>query len=153
LLGAKPQPPPQKTTVMSRWDVLALSNLQRALYRVTPSVHFEIEEVFLRDRLDEECGVHGNFQHERWYEIVTDPAGPSIVCYGSPRACHAASICVHHVGVTPFGAHDPNAGQHLPFMFVGSPYVGLPSGLAMDEPGAPSMQTHPGAQWTMEVFR
>jgi len=135
MLGAKPQPPPHETTVMSRWDVLALSNLQRSLDRVTSGVHFEIEEVLLRDELDERARILGSFGQDRWYELIKDPNGPSVVCLGSPRACHAAEylLCTMF-GVPPFRTPTSDTVKSLPFQFVEGTHVDLPSGLAARSP-------------------
>jgi hypothetical protein len=116
LLGARAR---RNRVDISNWDVQAMAEILRgtAGFRRT---HFDIREVLL---LGDRSQVENAYLKPRrrmkgtWLELLAED-GPSLVCCGSPRSCHAAEVLLAKM----FGedAFVSSVGLHprMPFHFV-----------------------------------
>jgi hypothetical protein len=113
LLGSKPTPDLERLS-LDHWDVNALAEVQRGVNNFAPGVLFDIRDVLLHDDL---AAARQSVQGGAWASLVRDD-GPSLVCLGSGRACHAAELLLARMfGTTPFH-HAAATKPALPFHFT-----------------------------------
>jgi hypothetical protein len=108
---------------LSRWDVRSVVEVLRGIDQLAPGVHVDIEDISVgpRPNLDE-------LRRQKWFKDAHADDGPSIVCIGSPRACHASEILLAEMfGTTAFSPGGPIKGR-LPVGF------GWTSELSMNTP-------------------
>jgi hypothetical protein len=130
LIGAKPQQA-SKTVALSRWDVRSMIGVIRDVHRISTAVVLDIQDVLLRTPAK---GGKRSFVGSEVKALLRDPKGHSVVCIGSPRACHASELMLAKMfDVKPFQTADSSAAQRLPFHFVWSDdqYGELPSSFAL----------------------
>ena len=142
LLGSRPREE-RRTIELSRWDLRTVGEVLRAIYRVTPAVRINVEDVFLRNREDNlnATTYRGLFHDETWLSLLEDGDGPSLICIGSPRACHATELVLASMFSTePFQRSDASCSTRLPFYFVWSQeqYDEVPSSFALNETALPN---------------
>jgi hypothetical protein len=99
--------------ILSRWDVRAAFEILRGLDQVSHGVHIDIEDISFSANPD-----IGSLQSQKWYkELFDDDDGPSTVCVGSPRSCHASEFLLARMcGTEPFVPRDRVMGN-LPVGF------------------------------------
>lgn len=98
---------------LSHWDVDSLAEIQRSVNRISSSCRFDQHNVLLRTTLQEAKRA----LNKPWLKEMLGDSGPSLVCIGAPRACHAAEAMLAKMfHVEPF-AHARNDAD-LPFHFV-----------------------------------
>lgn len=120
LLGSRPR---HDTIELSNWDFHTMDTVMRSSYRATPTIRSGLEEVFLRSAKDNlSATTYAElFSEESWLSLLNDVDGPSLVCIGSPRACHATEVMLAKMlETTPFQRPDSAALKRLPFYFVWS---------------------------------
>jgi hypothetical protein len=129
LIGAKPQP--DKTVVLSRWDVRSMITVIREIHSVSTDVVIDLHDVLLEPSVKR---PNEKILNQEVRELLVARTGPSVVCIGSPRACHASEIMLAKMfGVDPFARVKTPAELALPFYFVWSDdqYDALPSSFAL----------------------
>lgn len=98
--------------ILSRWDVRAAFEILRGLDQLSHGVHIDIEEISFSAHPD-----IGSLQNQKWYKEAFDDDGPSTVCVGSPRSCHASEFLLAEMCRTqPFLPRDRVMGN-LPVGF------------------------------------
>jgi hypothetical protein len=107
-----------RRTEISHWDVRAMSHLLRVIERIRPGVHFDLQDVPLRNQTT--VADPEPFQTEPWHDLLADMSRPSLVCLGSPRACHAAELMLAKLFQTkPFHPRNPfSEPKRMPFTFL-----------------------------------
>ncbi len=110
LLGSKVH---DRRVDLSQWDVKSVAEIQREVDRVSTNVHFDLHDVLLEEEVEK---ARASFD-EPWAKFL-ESGGPSVVCIGSPRACHAAELMLSTMwGETPLEAAETD-DPVLPFHFV-----------------------------------
>jgi hypothetical protein len=133
----------RRTIELSGWDFRSMGTLMRSSYRATLAVRTAVEEVLLwsgKDNLNAET-YHDLFEGEPWMSLLEDTDGPSLVCIGSPRACHSTELVLAKMlEVTPFQRPDSSTLDRLPFFFVWpqAQCDELPSAFALPETALPN---------------
>jgi hypothetical protein len=90
-LGAQPLEPLRRIDV-SRWDLRSQSEILRAMNATGRTVNLAVEDVICRDRAAEDFSNDDDVpQNEVWHKHLKDD-GPSVICIGSPKACHASEV-------------------------------------------------------------
>lgn len=135
LLGAKPIDE-QANTVMSRWDVLALADLQRSIDRLNASVHFTIDDVLLNESIAPSIKPEEMFREDRWYHLLDDKEERGVVILASPKASHAAELALSRMcEIDPFRPEDVSKNlDRVKFHFLWGAETGLPSSFAKPAP-------------------
>lgn len=104
--------------VISRFDVLAMAELQRGINASGVSVHFDIQEAIMQDDLRV---VREAIEAREWKELFGD-RGPSLVCLASSRTNPGAeSMLAHMFDREPFADAPLERRRRLPFQFVWNP--------------------------------
>ena len=141
MLGAKPR---SETTDISRWDVVAMALLQRAVFRLANAVKLEIEDVRLHGDSDPEFRRSGDdpdyhrlvislLQREPWMASLRSRSGTSFIAIGSPRASHATEYMLSEMfRVTPFNPVSHSSENGPPFRFIWQKSFGLPSSFGVE---------------------
>jgi len=112
LLGSKLR---DERLEISHWDVKSLAEILRGINSFSPAMRCDIEEVRRGDTTKQARELVGE---AGWMRLLDDD-GPSLVCLGSPRACHAAEIMLARMtGFDPF-VETPLLGDgRPPFHFI-----------------------------------
>ena len=125
------------TIAMAQGDVRAMAELIRGIEGASAGVAFTIVDVLLRRIRGAGSGkdvqAHlKRFRGEEWYRLLEIEDGPSLVCVGSPRACHAAEVMLARMfGREAFTAMDPfDPANAPPFYFLRDEPTQLPSSFA-----------------------
>jgi hypothetical protein len=107
----------------SRWDVLAMAEIQRGINTSEVSTRMDIQDVPLPEGSTD---VAQSTDNAEWLELLDDQ-GPSLVCLGSSRTGPAAEAMLCKMFKRPrFEDALPAQKKSLPFHFVWSeklPYV------------------------------
>lgn len=140
LIGAKPQT--DKTVSLSRWDVRSMISVIHGIHSISTAVVIDIHDVLLKPSVSRPSTQVKNKEVQA---LLEDRRGPSILCIGSPRACHASELMLAKMfGIAPFKRVSASSARDLPFYFVWSDdqYESLPSSFALRTsdvlPGGPS---------------
>ncbi|MFQ5503615.1 MAG: hypothetical protein ACE5F1_02330 [Planctomycetota bacterium] len=125
MLGALPK---EDRVDLSNWDVTAMAEIQRGLNSYTMSVRYDIQSILRETDLN---SARSSLKDD-WSRLLED-GGPSLVCLGSSRACHASEqVLASMFDVKTF--ETPSAtSRRLPFHFIwpGGKQASLPSCFAM----------------------
>ena len=109
LLGARPG---ERENAISRWDVRSLAELLQSIFRQhrAAAIPIGIEDVLLCDvNTMRKRASTDELDKPHWLKILdTEQDGPSVVCIGSPRSCHATEcMLAKMVGIEPFRSAPP----------------------------------------------
>jgi hypothetical protein len=135
-LAAKPHRE-HGTIDMAQGDVRAMAELISGIEGASAGVGvaFTIVDVLLRRTKGSERDLQKylkRFSKEEWYHLLEIEDGPSLVCVGSPRACHAAEVMLSRMfGRKAFTEMDPfDLANAPPFYFQWDEPTQLPSSFA-----------------------
>lgn len=125
---------------MSRWDVVAMATLQRAIYRLSRRVKFDIQDVQLFDESEElnegkRAEQLNYLMNEPWFEAAYNQSTTALISIGSPKACHATEVMLARMfDIEPFGKSNQAESSGPPFRFVWGNMIGCQSSFATIEP-------------------
>ncbi len=101
---------------LSRWDVRAMREILNAVNATGQTIHVNFEDVIFREGSADVFYKPPVPDNETWYRCLEDGTS-SIVCLGSPKACHAAEVMLAEMfGVEPFRPWPTDRPR--PFYFV-----------------------------------
>lgn len=101
----------------SRWDVRTLREVLQSLNATGLGCHFRIEDVIHRAEAEKAFGRNCTVdRNEEWYHCLEDD-GPSVVCLGSSKACHASEVMLARMaGLEEFV--EAESLDDVPFAFI-----------------------------------
>jgi hypothetical protein len=120
ILGSQPRDHPPRID-FSRWDIRGTREVLLALNGTGRAFHFDLEDVIFRHDSHREFAPGQDVgRNETWYHLLHSDHGPSTICIGSPKACHASELMLAKMfGVVPFQRwSDPD--REAPFLFIWS---------------------------------